>query len=165
MSQPHTWEPPQPPARKRRRWPWIAGGILLVVIVAASLGGGGDTTEAPAAAPVADQPAAPAAPAEAATPGITYEVTGEQGSSSGLGPGTSVTYTSGENMQLSQNTSVDLPWTETVDLGDNPFQMATLTAQAGDGVTSITCRITEGGEVVAENTSSGQFAVVTCNAS
>ncbi|MFP5072548.1 MmpS family transport accessory protein [Pseudonocardia nantongensis] len=181
--------PPEPPRKKGGKWKWVVGVLAVLVVIGMVNGGGESPEDATAATPVAEEavapapvappapvvPAAPAPapvapapveePAEPASTGITYEVTGKQGSGTGYGPGTSVTYTSGENMQLSQNTDTELPWTETVDLGDNMFRMATLTAQAGDGVTSITCRITENGEVLAENTSTGQFAVVSCNAS
>jgi len=39
----------------------------------------------------------------------------------------------------------------------------TLVAQAGAGATTISCKITFDGQVIAEQTSSGQYSVVTCN--
>ncbi|MBN9209373.1 MAG: hypothetical protein J0H96_12005 [Microbacterium ginsengisoli] len=39
----------------------------------------------------------------------------------------------------------------------------TLVAQAGAGATTISCKITFDGQVIAEQTSTGQYSVVTCN--
>ena len=155
---PHQGYPPPAPPRKRRKWPFVLGGIVLLIVIIAvsSRGGGGEpSTAAPAAG---GQPAAAA--------GITYEVTGEAGGDgSGSGIRTSVTYTSDDSFNQSQENGVDLPWTKTVDLGSGFFTGASLVAQAGDGVESITCRIKDGDEVISENTSTGQFAVVTCSGS
>ncbi|SFN26727.1 membrane protein [Pseudonocardia ammonioxydans] len=185
--------PPEPPRKKGGKWKWVVGVLAVLVVIGMVNGAGGDdpTDTATAAAPIAEDvvapepvappaaapaPVAPApapapapveapAPAEPASTGITYEVTGKKGgTATGFGPGSSVTYTSGDSMQISQDTDADLPWSKTVELSDGPFQIATLTAQAGDGYNSISCRITRDGEVLAENTSTGQFAVVTCNA-
>ena len=53
----------------------------------------------------------------------------------------------------------------TVDLGSGVFSSggASLQAQGDESATSITCRVTRDGEVLTENTSTGQFAVVTCS--
>lgn len=162
--------PPPAPPKKRKKWPFIVGGIvLLFIIIGVSTGGGSDDpadTAAPApAAPAAGQPA-PVEQAEqpAAPEGITYEVTGEgDGGGSGSGIESSVTYTSDDNFNQSQENGIDLPWTKTVDLGNGFLTAASLVAQAGDGIESITCRIRDGDEVISENTSTGQFAVVTCS--
>lgn len=161
------YPPPPAPPKKRRKWPFILGGIvaLIVIIAVASSRGGGGATDTAAPGSGAQQPA-PAGQAEqpAAPQGITYEVTGETGGSkSGANIKTSVTYTSSKNFNQSQENGVTLPWTKTVDLGNGFFSGASLVAQAGDGVTSITCRIKDGNEVISENTSTGQFAVVTCS--
>jgi hypothetical protein len=86
----------------------------------------------------------------------------------------SATYTTidGGNLGQSQETAVAAPWTKELEVSDAAFSSYTLTAgmnpvldgSAPDG-TTITCRITVDGEVVAEQTSSGQFAIATCNAS
>lgn len=76
------------------------------------------------------------------------------------------------NIGSSQENGVALPWTKELDVNDSLFNSFTLTGvmdpvldgSATDGST-ITCRITVDGEVVAEQTSSGQFAAVTCSAS
>lgn len=181
--QPHQWNPSQPPPqqgdgpyqpppdyvaarRKRKKWPFVLGGVILlivliVIIAVSSSNGDGDTNsvtnsgQAPAGAAGAAQPAA--------AEDITYEVTGVSGGGSGTGIKSSVTYTSDDKFNQSQENGIQLPWTKNVDLGNGFFSGASLIAQAGDGVESITCRILDGGEVISENTSSGQFAVVTCS--
>lgn len=178
--QPHQWNPSQPPPqqgdgpyqpppdyvaarRKRKKWPFVLGGVILLIVIIAvsSSNGDGDTNsvtnsgQAPAGAAGAAQPAA--------AEDITYEVTGVSGGGSGTGIKSSVTYTSDDKFNQSQENGIQLPWTKNVDLGNGFFSGASLIAQAGDGVESITCRILDGGEVISENTSSGQFAVVTCS--
>ncbi len=180
MTQPHQWNPSQPPPqqgdgpyqpppdhvaarKKRKKWPFVLGGaILLIVIIAIFSNNESDDTnsatnsgQAPAGAAGAAQPAA--------AEGITYEVTGVSSGDGGTGIESSVTYTSDDKFNQSQENGIQLPWTKNVDLGNGFFSGASLIAQAGDGVESITCRILDGGEVISENTSSGQFAVVTCS--
>lgn len=156
----------QAPPKKKRRWPWIVGGVVLLIIVV-QMANGGDGAQTETAAPVAGGESAPAQNSDQTIGSegrITYEVTGKTGgASSGADIGTSVTYAADENFNIAQENGVDLPWTKTVDMGDSLFSMTSLSAQAGDGVTSITCRILKGDEVISENTSTGQFAVVTCS--
>lgn len=89
-------------------------------------------------------------------------------------PTVSATYSTidGGNIGQSQDTAATPPWTAEIEASDATFSSYTLTASmnpvldgsAPDG-TTITCRITVDGEVVAEQTSSGQYATATCNAS
>lgn len=86
---------PQPPAKKKRKWPWVVGGVVLVLVVGGMLGGGDDeksttaqattsSTAAPVAAgnapsaavvaPVESVSPAPAPESEQAAPGIGQEV-------------------------------------------------------------------------------------------
>ena len=75
-----------------------------------------------------------------------------------------VTYTSDDSFNISQENGVALPWTKTVDLGSGIFGGGASLQAQGDGSTdSITCRVMRDGEVVSENTSTGQFVVVTCS--
>jgi len=76
-----------------------------------------------------------------------------------------VTYASDDTFNISQENGVVLPWTKTVDLGSGILGGGGASRQAqGDGsADSITCRVVRDGEVVSENTSTGQFAVVTCS--
>ena len=76
-----------------------------------------------------------------------------------------ITYTSDKNFNQSQENGAKLPWNKTVDLGGGFFTGATVVAQAGQGVDSITCKVSDGDRVISENTSTGQFAVVTCSGS
>lgn len=86
---------------------------------------------------------------------VTYEVTGS-------GSTASITYTSDANFNQAQEQGAQLPWTKQVTLGDGFLSVASLTAQSGGSDGEITCRITQDGEVISENTSSGMYAVVTC---
>jgi len=88
-------------------------------------------------------------------------------------PTVSATWTTvdGGNVGQSQDTAATPPWTMELEVSDAAFSSYTLTASmnpvfdgsAPDG-TTITCRITVDGEVVAEQTSNGQYAIATCNA-
>lgn len=143
--------------KKRTKWPWVLGGIgavaAVIVVIAVSTGGGEGS--------ISDDPDAPGAPHDGAPTSTitTYEVDGE-----GDG-GATVSYTADENLSVGQESGVALPWTKTVDLGEQGtvFGGASLTAQGDASLTSITCRIMRDGEVVAENTNTGQYAVVSCS--
>ena len=128
----------------------LGGVAALIVIIAVASGGGGNT---------GPDPAAPGAPAAPATSDTTYEVTAEGGETA------MVTYTSDDSFNISQENGVALPWTKTVDLGSGILggDGASLQAQGDGSADSITCRVVRDGEVVSENTSTGQFAVVTCS--
>lgn len=178
---PHTggWPPSAAPTpKKRRRWPWIAGGavLLLVVISALSSRGGSNSTTAasttstatigagaptvvkapaPAPAPAVDPGPAAAAPA-AAGHAVTYRVTGR---GSGL-----VTYMK-EGFSQEQVNGARLPWSKDLTFQDDitAFSGLSLVAQHSSGSGDITCAILVDGKQVAESTSSGPYAVVTCN--
>ena len=90
---------------------------------------------------------------------VIYQVTGN-------GKTADVTYlningdgTSGEQ----QNSNAKLPFSTTVH-GKGDFSEYTLTAQLQSG-SSISCTITVDGKVKAQQTSTGQYAVVSCTAS
>lgn len=68
-SAPYGQMPPAPPAKKKRKWPWIVGGIVVLLIIVSALSGGGsdgksdnassnsgDGNTAPANAPAAAAP-------------------------------------------------------------------------------------------------------------
>ncbi|MFT4088257.1 MAG: MmpS family transport accessory protein [Gordonia sp. (in: high G+C Gram-positive bacteria)] len=164
---PQPYQQPMPPAPKqRKKWPWIVGGVVAVLIVVGAVSGGGDKKKddekTAATTPAASQPVVPAADDTTATTStakkaaatVVYEVTSDSGSA------TSITYF-GENGNQSQETGAALPWKS------KPFDKAkttlkTVTAQNGGGGT-ITCKIIVDGKVQVENSSSGQYAVVSCN--
>jgi hypothetical protein len=155
---------PAPAPKKRRKWPWIVGGIVvLIIIISVSSKGSGNAptaTGAGAAAPTT-QAQAPAQPSASPAPdssssgasNVVYEVTG-------TGKANNITY-GDVTKGLSQQNGTKLPWKKTVPSSEG-FAAYGLTAQNG-GSGDISCKITVDGKEVASNTSSGQYAVVSCN--
>lgn len=95
---------------------------------------------------------------------VVYEVTGDGSTAANI---TYMTMTGG-NMGTEQATAAPLPFTKEVPLEDGGmFDVSTysLTAQADDSGTSISCKITVNGEVKAEQTSTGPYSVVSCTGS
>jgi len=82
---------------------------------------------------------------------VVYEVTGDA---------SMVTY--GANGNSSQETDPESPW-RVQEPADGSFGFYSLSAQADQSGGEITCRIRVGDDVVAENTSSGPFAMTVCN--
>ena len=80
---------------------------------------------------------------------------------SGSGSAQNVTW--GVNGNQSQRTDATLPFREEV-ADPGSFAVASMVAQNG-GSRSISCKVSRGGDVLAEQTSSGQYAVVTCSGS
>lgn len=163
MSQPQPSYPPaapQPP-KKKRKWPLIVGGLVVLIIVIA-VANGGTKDPAPANTTAAAQPAAPstAAPAEQpkkSTRAVLYEVLGS-------GTATSITYTTDGMTSTEQVGQAALPWSKQIELpAGEALQMVSLMAQAGQGSTEISARVTVDGKVVKEGKSSGPFAVVSVN--
>lgn len=161
-----------------RKFGKIALGTLGAVVgisVIASVANGGESTPAPApaapvtsaAAPAAPAPtfsAPPAAPVEQEAPAAvdsdvyTYEVFAKGGKGTAM-----ISYVKDSNFNQSQETAAKLPWTKDVDMSGGYMNILTLTAQSGAGVKEIGCRIKQGDTVLVENSSAGQYAVVTCN--
>lgn len=138
---PRGYGPPPAAPKKSRKWPWILLGMLLVPILGfgacvAVIGG-----------------AASSVSGDAAT--VVYEVSGAESAGK-------ITYSANGSAGIAQENGVALPWTTEVQFDAGALRVATLTAQ-NSGSGDITCRITVNGEVVAELTSSGEFAVVSCN--
>jgi hypothetical protein len=170
---------PAPAPKKRRRWPWITVGAVVVVIVVAAITGnsgnkstgnsapsaGTPTATAPANSP-AQQPAAqpttttvaPAPPPAPVQDTIVYTITG--------GHAGNITYIQpGESFQESQITDrTKLPWSKTWTLDPSGYEQFGLTIEAqNSGGGTIGCSITVDGKVIAQNSSSGEYAVVTCS--
>ena len=142
-----------------RWWFWLAV-IVVIAIIATQTGGGSGST--PGVNSSSDEGAAAAGTVE-----VVYTVESDAAS-------VSSTYTTlnGGNIGQEQSNNVAPPFTKTYQVEDSFLQSFTMTASTDpvfDGSAqanhSITCRITVDGEVVAEQTSTGQFAIVTCNAS
>ncbi|MFZ4893501.1 MmpS family transport accessory protein [Plantibacter sp. Mn2098] len=107
--------------------------------------------------------ATPAVEEKATTNTVTYEVTSD-------GATGSVTYMTFNNGGVGQEQANDapLPFTKEIALEDEgafATSIFSLTAQAAEGATTISCKITANGEVVAEQTSTGEYAVVACSGS
>jgi hypothetical protein len=131
---------PPPPQKRRRVWPWVLLGAVLVPILGfvactAMVGGAVSAASGPAT--------------------IRYEISGD-------GQAGNVTYSTESG--VSQEANAALPWTKTAEYGNALFAGLSLSAQRGEGDGSITCKIVNEttGAVLAESTSSGQFAVVSC---
>lgn len=88
---------------------------------------------------------------------VVYEVLGD-------GTAMNVTYMK-EGFSQEQQTSADLPFRKELQFTEHigAISPLSLVAQNGDSPGDITCRITVDGAVVGESTSSGEYAVVTCN--
>jgi hypothetical protein len=131
--------PPPAPQKRRRVWPWVLLGIFMAPILGfvactAMVGGAVSAASGPAT--------------------IRYELTGD---------GSAQAITWSQDGGTGQESSGSLPWSKTIEFKDAFLAPVTLAGQLkGDG--SITCKITNTttGVVIAESTSSGQFAVVSC---
>ena len=149
-------------AKNRKRltaWLGLVLGILAIIIgiivsivsvagVASSISDSIDESEAAADAPIS----------------LVYEVTSDAPTAG------NVTYSSFGTASdgVQQATDAPLPWSVTEEVrtgGDFEFNSYSLTAQASDVATTITCRITLDGAVISENTSTGAYAIASCIAS
>lgn len=157
--------PPPPPAKKSKKWLWIVLAAVVVIIVISVAVGGGGNDESDKTAAATSQPAVNAETAVSAAPvpaaeekkgkTVVYEVTGDAGSA------TSITFfTNGSNQ--SQDNGAAIPWSKEITLDDGDFTLLGVSAQSG-GDGEIGCKVTVDGEVKAENTSNGAYAVVMCN--
>lgn len=142
-------QPPQPSARrKRRKWPWVllAVGVLFVIFAAVAGGGGALPRQASPAGSVVYKVAS-----DASTVSATY-----------------ATLKDGK-VQEAQNNNVVPPWSTSVPadrgLAHGYYSLVAQMTPAGAGGhdgTTISCSITVNGKIIADNTSTGQYAVVTC---
>ncbi|HEY4455088.1 MAG TPA: MmpS family transport accessory protein [Pseudonocardiaceae bacterium] len=168
-------QPPAPSPKKRRRWPWITlGAVVIVIVIAATAGNSGNkntgnpapsAATSAAASPAQGAAAQPTTSAVAAAPPaapaqdtIVYTVTG--------GHAGDITYISpGESVQESQLTDrTALPWSKTWTLDPSGYEQFSLTIEAQNaGGGTIGCSITVNGKVIAQNSSSGEYSVVTCS--
>jgi hypothetical protein len=135
----------------KRVWFWILA-LVLVGTIAAVAGGGGGTSEGGSASGNVE---------------VVYTIESDAAQ-------VSATYSTldGGNIGQSQDNAATPPWSKTVQVENsfiNSFSLVgqmnpSLDGSTPDG-TTITCRITVDGEVIAEQTSTGQYAIVTCAAS
>lgn len=95
---------------------------------------------------------------------LVYEVTSDSPTAANV---TYSTYTD-EEEGTQQATDPALPFSTTLEVergGTFDFNIFSLTAQASQDATTITCKITLDGQVISENTSTGSFAVASCTGS
>jgi hypothetical protein len=86
---------------------------------------------------------------------ITYSVTGDSGSAS-------ITYSADSHFSIAQESDAQLPWSKDLTIPTGDFRFLSISAQnSGDG--DITCAIAIGGKVVNTITSSGAYAIASCN--
>lgn len=81
---------------------------------------------------------------------IVLEVTGPTGAD--------ITYGTGADQ--SQDNGATVPWRKEIKMKSVPIAISLVAQSKGTG--AINCKITVDGKVTKENTSNGQFAVVTC---
>jgi hypothetical protein len=152
-----------PPKRKRRIWPWLLIAIFIVIAIAAVNSGSHDSakpagpTMNPAASPTAPATTIPpltAAPNTRSGHTIIYEVISDAATLN------NVTYFDANSAEQ-QETSPSAPWSKTV-VNTSTYAIAGIAAQTNGQ--SVTCRITVDGKVSDTKTSTGQYAVVNCNA-
>lgn len=161
--QPGQWQQPPPPKKKFgcMKIGLIILGILIVlgVIIAVTGGGGDDETNSTTGstsqpqggtdetAPEAEQP-----PAES---GLRFEAETSGGTTM------DITYV-GEDFNITQRQGEASPWQVTVDAGSKFDVMGSNMSAQNNGGGDVTCRVYWDGELVNENTSSGEYAMVTC---
>ncbi len=168
--------PQYPPRRKHRVWPWILltvillfGGCFAIVGTAAHETSKALTTSSNAspasaelqahnspapATDIATVPPLTAAPSTKPGKTIVYEIISDAATLN------SVTYFDAKSAEQ-QVTDVSAPWSLTV-TNNSTVAIAGIGAQTNGQ--SVTCRITVNGVVADQKTSTGQYAVVNCDA-
>lgn len=165
--------PPQEPPKKKRggcmKWGAIVVGVLILIAIIASIAGGGDDDTEGTGETATSQPEAPATDetGSAAEPASEPE---QSPQNSGLrweaetsgGTPMDITYV-GENFNITQQQDQASPWTATIDVDSRMDVMGANMSAQNNGGGNVTCRVYWDGELVNENTSSGEFAIATCS--
>lgn len=145
---------------------WAVAIVVSIASVAGVAGAISEGIESASAAPVpgATTPGGGAGEADssAATVKIQYQVESDGSSISNI---SYATYNGG-TFGSESATEATSPFVKELDIepgGAFDVTSFTLTAISSDDASTITCRITRDGEVVAEQTSTGPYSVVTCN--
>ncbi|MGI8682028.1 MAG: hypothetical protein ACR2JO_07850 [Mycobacteriales bacterium] len=116
--------------------------VIIVVVVAVSLSGGGGSGGG----------------SDSATTKVIYKI-------GGTAKRADMTFsTTPDGSNISQENGQKLPWTKAFTVKDEFFSVYSLSAQ-NQGRGTITCSVTVDGKQVAKNTASGQYAIVSCDAS
>lgn len=157
-------------SQKKFYWIFAALAALMLTVTGCS----GTTTESDSSSSPetsSSQPATTSPPEttaaaeeEAGADVVVYEVTSDSTLASSVTWSTMI----GGNMGQEQAVEAPLPFTTELALekqGMFDFSSFTINAQAAADATTISCKIYKNGEVIAENTSTGPYAVVMCSAS
>jgi hypothetical protein len=126
-------------------------GMLAAIPVAATIVACGSGSSSNSNGPGAQDNGATAAASKAAKHTVILEVSGPKTAD--------VTY--GMEADQSQDNGTTLPWKKTL-TADTLMLGASVYAQSKGTSGKITCKITVDGKVVKTNSSSGEYAVVTC---
>jgi len=149
----------------------VAWGVAIIVSIVSAIGvvaAAGDAIESMEPSIAAESPAAdtetgtaPEEPAAGTEGLLTYEV------SSDAAVITNVTYmtATADGTGQEQASETAAPFSKELSVPTDVFKMGifSLVAQATGDATTISCRITYEGEIIAEQTSTGAYSVVTCS--
>ena len=141
--------------KKKHRLLLLAVFVVIGIIIAVAASGGGGSNRSTTGPD--HEGSAPAT--DTVNLRVTTEGSGQAANS------ISWTWMNDSGLQQAQEPGPVTPWTSAQMVGSGFLSGGvTLTAQAGQGQTSITCELSKGDEVVT-NTSTGEYAVVTCSLS
>ena len=149
------------------KWGLIILGVLIVIAVIASIAGGGDGEESKVEGEATEtsQSEADNTPGDESA-GEPGQEAGESGlrweAETSTGAPMDITYV-GENFNITQQQGQASPWTTTVDVDSRMDVMGANMSAQNTGGGDVTCRVYWEGELVSENTSSGDYAIATCS--
>lgn len=143
--QPAGGYPPQggypPPPRKKKVWPWVLGGVLVVLLLVV---GGCVALVGTVANEIENE--------------VSREVTVSY-QAGGTGTGT-VIHTDG-SMDVVTESDIALPWSKDVAV-TGLVKFVSLSVMSGIDGGTVSCKITVGGKVIAQDQATGQLATASC---
>jgi hypothetical protein len=138
--------------------------IIVIAVTAAAVTGLSEAVNNGALSVVTEEPVDGASDATTEVTGnvVTYQVTSDAATAG------NVTYMTFDSTGAGQQQATDaaLPFSQDIALEEGTLfstSIFSLVAQASAESTTITCTVLHNGEVVATNTSTGAYAVVTCS--
>jgi len=143
---------------------WIVAALVVGIVVAASGGASSKVSQEVSSSPSDEATDGTAAGGDQSTThSVTYEIDAVGGSISNV---TYLTVADGKS-GTSQATKVRSPFIKTIELPSSflDFQMFSLLGQGDESTSSISCKISVDGKVIASESSSGPFSVVSCSGS
>lgn len=149
----------QPPKKKRKKWPWVLGilvllGILLFGGCAALMGGAMNAAEEATNDSTSSDstPAAGGETKEAAGADIELAGTASGAASANYGP-----------LGSASTADFEGSWSATVPELDGETYSVTIQDSSGAEDASVSCSVSEGGEVVEEQKATGAYSIATCS--